>query len=142
MAAFSNKLSSVFVLCLASVQGTDDLSMGSNYGYDGYIDELRGQKGDLSHIDKRHHIFLDYAGTGLYRQSQVEASARMLVKDLYANPHSLGGTPTYASMQTAIELTLYHFNAPFDDNNGENSYEVVLTSSATGALRSDLHLPF
>jgi len=46
-------------------------TLGSGYGYNGKIRTLRAPNGDLSHLDDGGHIFLDYAGTGLYTKSQV-----------------------------------------------------------------------
>ena len=46
------------------------------YGYGGRLEALRRPGGDVGHLDEGGHVFLDYAGTGVYRKSQVEASAK------------------------------------------------------------------
>ena len=47
--------------------------LNSGYGYEGLIEKLRTAKGDVGHLDDGHHIFLDYAGTGLYTKSQARS---------------------------------------------------------------------
>lgn len=110
-------------------------AMGAGYGYGGKLERLRAAGGDLSHVDEGSHVFLDYAGTGLYSKSQVAGSYTALTSQLFANPHSLGGTPTGGAIDTAKKLVLSHFNAPSNIMDGESYYSVVLTSSATGAFR-------
>ena len=58
----------LLALCSAATLGA---RLGKGYGYGGLLAQLRSPGGDMSHLDKGRHSFLDYAGTGLYTKHQA-----------------------------------------------------------------------
>lgn len=56
----------------------------TDYGYNGTLDTIR--QTDLRH--SRDAVYLDYTGTGMYRDSQIRECERLLVDHLYGNAHS------------------------------------------------------
>ena len=92
---------------------------------------------ELAHLEG--DVYLDYAGAGVYRQSQVEALHRELAAGGYGNPHSntRGGNKAREKIAELRAAVLDHFSVTADD------YAVVLTSGATGALKTVAHnFPF
>eukprot|EP00741_Cyanophora_paradoxa_P007073 tig00001086_g6844.t1 len=54
--------------------------------YIGHIDSLREK--EFSRLAKTGSVYLDYAGAGLYAESDVRAAADDLATHVYGNPHS------------------------------------------------------
>jgi molybdenum cofactor sulfurtransferase len=93
------------------------------------IDEIR--KNEFSRIDKQGHIYLDYTGGGLYSERQVELHAKLLMENVFGNPHSTN--PTSLAMthlvESARESVLKFFHATPDE------YVCIFTQNASGALK-------
>ena len=89
------------------------------------------ERDELSHLEGE--VYLDYAGAGVYCQSQVRALAQDLTQGGLGNPHSKnrGGERSRERIELLREELRTHFNA--------ENYHVVLTSGATGALRMVAH---
>jgi molybdenum cofactor sulfurtransferase len=94
-----------------------------------HLDGLR--RSDFQRLDSTGTVYLDYAGAGLYAETQVTRHLELLRNTSLGNPHSLNPTS-----QAATELVsrtraaiLSYFNASADD------YLVAFTPNATGALR-------
>lgn len=58
---------------------------GSDYGYNNTINSIRSD--DLRHV--KGASYLDYTGAGMYRESQIQKCANLLISDLYGNAHSV-----------------------------------------------------
>lgn len=93
------------------------------------FDEARAREfGRLNDVGA---VYLDYTGAGLYAQSQVHDHMAMLTRDVYGNPHSVSPSAQAATalLQRARASVLRFFNADAE------TYTVVFTANATGALR-------
>jgi len=86
---------------------------------------------EFSRLDAENHAYLDYTGSGLYGQSQIEAHMQILQTQVMGNPHSQNPTSLLATeyVETARQRILQFFNADPDE------YEVIFTSNASGALK-------
>ena len=75
--------------------------------------------------------YLDYAGSALYTNSQVDAFAEDLKSHVYGNPHSLSSSATRSTeaVESAREEILSFLGASSDQ------YEVIFTRSCTDSLR-------
>jgi hypothetical protein len=91
------------------------------------FDELRQR--EFSRLDAGGHAYLDYAGSGLYGESQVRAHAELLTRSVLRNPHSRH--PTSMAATELVERTRERILAFFDGDPGE--YEVILTPKASAA---------
>jgi selenocysteine lyase/cysteine desulfurase len=93
------------------------------------IDVLR-QK-DYKRLELLKDVYLDYTGSGLYAESQVQNHMALLMRAVYGNPHSDNPTSTLSTQvaQEARSYVLKYFNASPDE------YTVVFTPNATGALK-------
>jgi molybdenum cofactor sulfurtransferase len=91
--------------------------------------ELRRR--EFSRLDELGHVYLDYTGAGLYAESQVRSHADYLCCSLLGNPHSRNPTSRAATekVEEARLKVLRFFNAD------PESYEVVFTLNASGALK-------
>jgi len=103
-------------------------------GYPGYrnttsLDELR--LAQYERLDRLEHRYLDYTGAGLYASSQIQAHTRLLLADVFGNPHSSSpaSAPATRLLESARSAVHEFFNASPDE------YIVVLTRNATGALK-------
>ena len=94
------------------------------------LDRLRER--EYARLDGAGHVYLDYTGGGLYAQSQIDAHADVLKRDVLGNPHSTN--PTSAASTVAVErakaAVLRFFKAD------ANEYLVIFTANATGALKT------
>lgn len=93
------------------------------------FDALRAR--EFARLDAQGISYLDFAGSGLYSQSQVDEHAARLSGSIYGNPHSLHA-PSLAStmgIARAKAAVLDYFDADPD------IYEVVLTANASAALK-------
>ncbi|HYJ79183.1 MAG TPA: aminotransferase class V-fold PLP-dependent enzyme [Longimicrobiaceae bacterium] len=91
--------------------------------------ELRRR--EFSRLDALGHVYLDYTGAGLYAEGQVRAHADYLCGSILGNPHSRNPTSRAATekVEEARLKVLRFFNAD------PESYEVVFTLNASGALK-------
>src|SRR5690348_16073015 len=93
------------------------------------LDDLRA--GEYDRLDRLGHIYLDYAGAGIYAESQVRTHLDLLLNNVFGNPHS--ANPTSAATTELVEHTrravLSYFRASPDE------YEVIFTLNASGALK-------
>lgn len=94
-----------------------------------YIDALREK--DYKRLDQLKQIYLDYTGSGLYAENQVQDHMAMLIHDVFGNPHSENPTSIASSqlVDQARSCILEYFNASPDE------YTVIFTLNATGALK-------
>ena len=57
---------------------------GNDYGYNGTIDTIREE--DMKRL--RGAVYLDYTGSGVYRESQIRECSNLLLNNMYGNAHS------------------------------------------------------
>ncbi|MBE0624909.1 MAG: aminotransferase class V-fold PLP-dependent enzyme [Burkholderiales bacterium] len=105
-----------------------------NDEYPGYrnttsLDELRHAQ--YERLDRLEHRYLDYTGAGLYASTQIEAHTRLLLADVFGNPHS--SSPASALATRLIERARGAVHEFFKASADE--YIVVFTRNATGALK-------
>jgi molybdenum cofactor sulfurtransferase len=100
-----------------------------DYARTAAIDELRAR--DYSRLDRHRQVYLDYTGSGLYGQSQIESHLELLRDGVYGNPHSTNPSSQAAThlVERARARVLEYFNASPDE------YVVVFTENASGALK-------
>ena len=93
------------------------------------IEALRAAQ--YQQLDRQGHCYLDYTGAGLYAAAQIEEHMRMLLADVFGNPHSSSpaSAPATRLLERARRAVHGFFNASPDE------YIVVLTRNATGALK-------
>ncbi len=93
------------------------------------IDELRAA--DYARLDQAGHVYLDYTGAGIYAESQIRTHQKLLLENVYGNPHSSNPTSITATqlVESARADVLRYFNAPPDE------YDVIFTANASGALK-------
>ncbi len=93
------------------------------------LDDLRAR--DYRRLDAQGQVYLDYTGSGLYGERQLEAHLQLLRDRVLGNPHS--ANPTSQAMTELVEETrdyvLRYFNASPDE------YMAVFTPNASGALK-------
>jgi molybdenum cofactor sulfurtransferase len=96
---------------------------------DAALDELRDS--DFARLDRGGHVYLDYAGGGVFASSQMSEFGALLEGAVLGNPHSTN--PTSAASTELVERArasvLEFFNASPDE------YVAIFTPNATGALR-------
>jgi molybdenum cofactor sulfurtransferase len=99
------------------------------YARTGAIDELRAR--DYSRLDRQKQVYLDYTGSGLYADSQVERHLELLRGGVYGNPHSANPSSRAATglVEDARARVLEYFHA------NPEEYLVVFTENASGALK-------
>ncbi|KAJ9446341.1 Molybdenum cofactor sulfurase [Diplonema papillatum] len=95
--------------------------------------EPRVPEAELAHLSGE--VYLDYAGAGVYCQSQVNAYAAELLKGGYGNPHSLNeqGARSRSAVESLRERVLSAFNVT------DREYTVVLTAGTTSGLKTVAH---
>jgi len=93
------------------------------------LDEMRAS--EYGRLDAGEHIYLDYTGGGLYAESQVQAHADLLRRNVYGNPHS--SNPTSLAMTKLVEQARHYVLEFF--NASPEEYVVVFTQNASGALK-------
>jgi selenocysteine lyase/cysteine desulfurase len=112
-----------------AAQEADFRSRFPEYAVTRAIDDVR--RTEYRRLDQHGHTYLDYAGGGVYADSQVHEHLALLSRSVFGNPHS--GNPASLAMTEVVELTratvLNYFHASTDE------YLVVFTANATGALR-------
>eukprot|EP00764_Aduncisulcus_paluster_P001791 gnl/Carplike_NY0171/1259_a1701_793.p1 GENE.gnl/Carplike_NY0171/1259_a1701_793~~gnl/Carplike_NY0171/1259_a1701_793.p1 ORF type:complete len:547 (-),score=120.17 gnl/Carplike_NY0171/1259_a1701_793:101-1741(-) len=117
---------SALIISLAYCSSIDE-GITFDYGYDGYIDELREK--EMPHLNNE--TYLDYTGSGLYTQAQIDAFYSLLQSNLYCNAHSRApcSIRTEKEVNEARDLILSFFNT------SSSEYSVVFTSGATQGLK-------
>ncbi len=105
------------------------LSAYPGYRSTALLDRLRAT--EYSYLDAGGHVYLDYTGTGLPAQAQLDAHAERMRGRCFGNPHS--ENPASAASTELVErarlAVLAHFNAPPEE------YAAIFTPNATGACR-------
>ena len=93
------------------------------------LDALR--QSDYGRLDAQGHVYLDYAGGGLYAESQLRHHAELLNDHVLGNPHSgnLSSTTTTRLVEQARRSVLTYFNA------SPAEYTAVFTLNASAALK-------
>ncbi|MES2298954.1 MAG: aminotransferase class V-fold PLP-dependent enzyme [Pseudomonadota bacterium] len=93
------------------------------------FDALRAR--EFARLDAQDISYLDFAASGLYGQSQLDAYAARLARNVYGNPHSahapsLASTDDIARAKAAV-LAFYDADPDL--------YEVCLTANTSAALK-------
>jgi molybdenum cofactor sulfurtransferase len=93
------------------------------------LDLLRQR--EYARLDAAGHIYLDYAGGGLYAESQVREHAELLRTAVLGNPHSINPTSLFSTslIQRARAAVLEYFRASPDE------FVVIFTANASAALK-------
>ncbi len=93
------------------------------------LDTLRAT--DFSRLDRRGDVYLDYTGSGLYGESQIQAHMDLLSTRVLGNPHSVNPTSqeTTGLVEGARSAVRDFFHASPDE------YTVIFTPNASGALK-------
>ena len=112
---------------------------GDDYGYNNTIDDIR--ENDMKRM--KGAVYLDYTGSGMYRESQVQKCNDLLLNGLYGNAHSRSPSSLntehlvfyifelfIAQVENMRERILKYFRA------SPSEYSIVFTSGATGALHT------
>eukprot|EP00798_Chlamydomonas_sp_ICE-L_P024132 gene24132-9714_t len=121
-----------------AVNTTWPMSLGLGFQYiqdknkfmaSGLIDKLYPSEVAVRMKPKEH--YMDYTGSSVYCQSQLDAVFDDLKKNMYGNPHSANPSSSFTSdkIEEARLEILRFFNAD------PAQYQVVFTRSATGALK-------
>jgi molybdenum cofactor sulfurtransferase len=99
------------------------------YASTAVVDALR--QSDYGRLDAQGHVYLDYAGGGLYAESQLRHHADLLNGHILGNPHSgnLSSTTTTRLVEQARQSVLAYFNA------SPAEYTAVFTLNASAALK-------
>eukprot|EP01025_Chloroclados_australasicus_P039899 TRINITY_DN4155_c0_g1_i1.p1 TRINITY_DN4155_c0_g1~~TRINITY_DN4155_c0_g1_i1.p1 ORF type:complete len:789 (+),score=82.25 TRINITY_DN4155_c0_g1_i1:167-2533(+) len=102
---------------------------GKDYGYEGRIDQLYAT--EVAPRMKPYEHYLDYTGSSVYCNSQLEAALKELSTQMFGNPHSANPSSslTEEKVEQVREMVARFFNAD------PTKYQVAFTKSATGALK-------
>jgi selenocysteine lyase/cysteine desulfurase len=93
------------------------------------LDELRAT--EYGYLDRDGHVYLDYTGSGLAAESQLQAHEKRLRGGLFGNPHSENPASAASTVrvESARRAVLRYLNASAQE------YAVIFTPNATGACR-------
>ena len=93
------------------------------------VEVLRAR--EYARLDAQDHVYLDYAGGGLYADSQLREHQALLRNGIFGNPHSNSPTSRLSTglAEQARRAVLAFFSASPDE------YTVVFTANASAALR-------
>ncbi|KAG2483027.1 hypothetical protein HYH03_018058 [Edaphochlamys debaryana] len=102
---------------------------GHEYGYGGTIDDLYPTEVGCRMAPGEH--YMDYTGSSVYCQSQLDAVFAELKQCMFGNPHSANPSSTFTSerLEEVRDRVLKFFNA------SPAEYQVVFTKSATDGLK-------
>ncbi|HUQ83205.1 MAG TPA: aminotransferase class V-fold PLP-dependent enzyme [Gemmatimonadaceae bacterium] len=86
---------------------------------------------EFARLDRSGEAYLDYTGSALYAESQVQRHLAFLTENILGNPHSqsVASLRSTEVIEDARRLTLEFFAAD------PAEYEVIFTANASGALR-------
>jgi selenocysteine lyase/cysteine desulfurase len=86
---------------------------------------------EFGRLDRSGEAYLDYTGSALYAESQVQGHLEFLTGSVLGNPHSqsVASLRSTEIIEDARRLTLAFFSADPDE------YEVVFTANASGGVR-------
>ncbi len=100
-----------------------------DYAGTAVLDALR--QSDYGRLDAQRHVYLDYAGGGLYADSQIRFHLELLNDHILGNPHSgnLSSTTTTHLVEQVRRSVLAYFNA------SPAEYTAVFTLNASAALK-------
>ncbi len=86
---------------------------------------------EFARLDAAGHAYLDYTGSGLYAESQLERHMELLQREVLGNPHTESPTslPATRRVEAARADILDFFQAD------PSEYEVIFTANASGALK-------
>ncbi|KXZ42547.1 hypothetical protein GPECTOR_136g630 [Gonium pectorale] len=101
----------------------------AEYGYGGIIDSMYPLEVGCRMAPNEH--YLDYTGSSVYCQSQLDAVFSELRQCMFGNPHSANPSSSFTSerVEEVRDMVLRHFNA------SPAEYQVVFTKSATDGLK-------
>ncbi|HEV7572256.1 MAG TPA: aminotransferase class V-fold PLP-dependent enzyme [Thermoanaerobaculia bacterium] len=94
-----------------------------------FFDELRDR--EFSRLDAQHHVYLDYAGSALYGDSQLRAHHEILRDGIFGNPHS-DSAPSRAStevMDDARRRLLRFLDVD------ESTHDIIFTANTSAAIK-------
>ncbi|MEA2339431.1 MAG: hypothetical protein QOE82_3438 [Thermoanaerobaculia bacterium] len=94
-----------------------------------FFDELRER--EFSRLDAQRHVYLDYAGSALYGDSQLRAHHALLSHGLFGNPHS-DSAPSRAST-AVIDAARRRVLRFFDVD--ETTHDVCFTANTSAAIK-------
>jgi len=102
---------------------------GGAHRDDAWFAALRAR--EFGRLDQSGEAYLDYTGSGLYAESQVQGHLEFLSGAVLGNPHSqsVASLRSTEIIEDARRLTLAFFSADPEE------YEVVFTANASGAVR-------
>ena len=97
-----------------------------DYGYGGKLNRIVDF--DLKHLN--HSVYLDYTGSGLYRNSQLNDVFNMYQSNLFSNPHSQSPSSVLTTeiIEDTRDLILKFLGTT------SSQYSVIFTASATASL--------
>jgi molybdenum cofactor sulfurtransferase len=100
---------------------------GEGYGLGGRLEALRGT--EFRRLGAA--VYLDFAGAGLYQESQIREYSDLLTNNVFGNPHSLSAcsVASQARVESARTAALSFFHT--DDD----AHDVVFAANATAALK-------
>lgn len=99
------------------------------YGHTRHLDAARER--DYARLDKEGQVYLDYTGSGLYAQSQIQSHLAYLSTHVLGNPHS--ASPASLRSSEDAERARKEILTFFRADPGE--YAVIFTANASGALK-------
>ncbi|HEX2832758.1 MAG TPA: aminotransferase class V-fold PLP-dependent enzyme [Thermoanaerobaculia bacterium] len=94
-----------------------------------YFAELRAR--EFARLDEQHHAYLDYTGSALYAESQLDAHRELLRHGLFGNPHS-DSAPSRASTEVIEQMrarVLRHFDVD------ASTHAVIFTANTSAAIK-------
>ncbi len=93
------------------------------------LDLLRDR--EFSRLDEQGQVYLDYAGSGLYADTQVRRHSELLLGHVLGNPHSTNPASAVSTrlVERCRRRVLDYFRA------SEDEYYVVFTANASQALK-------
>ena len=107
----------------------DFLASYPEYGRTHRLDALRDTQ--YRRLDASGQVYLDFTGSSLYGQSQLDEHMDILSGELLGNPHSVNPTSARATqlVERARRCVLDYFNGSPDE------YVVIFTANASAALK-------
>ena len=86
---------------------------------------------EYSRLDRTGAVYLDYAGSALYADSQLREHHELLRAGVFGNPHSehRPSLASTAAIDAARELVLHHFGV------STATHDVCFTANTTAAIK-------